>query len=1412
MIAVDDTAMHERKGGLTPPDALRESFPPGPGFAKLVAAGVLLLGLVVTIRGWIFYRHEAAEVRRSAYESLASIADLEAAGIAHWMKERRSDAQVLSTGQIVTGFLRDPNNADSRRRAVERLGVFRDAYGYVAVVVADAQGAVALKVPPDAPLAAGVVSDQIPAALSAKGVVVSDLHGAGPREPVYLWLSCPVVVSPPGAASVGGAILLVADPRDFLYPNVRKWPGSSRSGAMSLVLPREGGVEYLGEPDLAGTGEVPAPAGGRPGRADRPRLGALAGERGAGVFEALDRRGVAVLAAVRTVPGTPWLVVAREDVEEVLAPLRQQAWQVGIIAGLLILCGLLAVGLLWRRQKLAFVRASELRFRTLIENAPVAISISRHGQTIYVNHKFLALYGYASEAEVAGRSIADHWAPGFRELVIERARRRSRGERAESEYEGPGQRRDGTQFPVQAAVARVELPDGPASCAFLTDITGRRGAEQTLRQTKEQLQYILDNTRDAIFQVDLAGNYLYANAAAERLTGYSIAELRGMNLSQLVPAEHYGAVRERLVRRLAVGGEHSAMEVEVIRRDGRRLWVEVASSDVRDEEGRVCAMQGLARDVTERRRAEAQMVRLNRVHAMLTGINELIAQKQEPAAVLQAACRSAVSVGGFRMAWVGLLEPGGRNLRPLASAGAGVLPESAARGGPAGLALESGEHAVCNDLGNDPGMGSWAATAAAQGHASAAAFPLRTSGGMVGVLALYSAEPGLFEPDQVRLLDDLAADLGSGLELHQEETKRRQAEEELRESQRRFSDTLTNLEMIAVMCDREGTVTFCNNHLLGLTGWSSGDVVGRRWRDVFQPAPGDDRAGDPADTGITLESLARQFGGEILTRTGGRRLVKWTKTALRDTDGRLAGLAAIGDDITDRTRMERELKQSEERFRELAETIQEVFWIMESATGRMLYLSPAYEKIWGRPCRSLYDDPATWIETVHPEDRERMRRAVARQREGGAYDEEYRILRLDGQVRWVRDVAFPVRDAAGRVERVAGVARDVTEQRQMADQLQEAQKMEAVGQLAGGVAHDFNNILAAITIQAQLLAMARDLPPPVREGLGEIRLAADCAAKLTRQLLLFSRKQVMQSRDLDLNEVVTKIAAMLQRLVSERIQLRLRLHPAPLMIHADAGMLDQILLNLAVNARDAMPQGGTLAIQTGVREVDAGMAAFEPAAKPGRHVLLGVTDTGTGIPPEVLPRIFEPFFTTKGTGKGTGLGLATVFGIVRQHGGFIRVGSEPGKGATFEVFLPASEGAADRSVAEPEPEPVGGAETILLVEDDDRLRSLTRALLELAGYTVVVAVDGVEALDLAKTGGSGAALLVTDLVMPRGVSGQELARRLRLERPGLKVLFMSGYSAAIAGRQIDLSPGQGFLQKPFSREQLLHAARRCLDA
>ena len=552
------------------------------------------------------------------------------------------------------------------------------------------------------------------------------------------------------------------------------------------------------------------------------------------------------------------------------------------------------------------------------------------------------------------------------------------------------------------------------------------------------------------------------------------------------------------------------------------------------------------------------------------------------------------------------------------------------------------------------------------------------------------------------------------------------------------------------------------------------------------------------------------------TAADGRRFYYLVRYAPeKGADGKVATVLSISTDITERKVMEESLAERERAFRTLVENTPDAI-VRYDLNKRRVYFNPAFEAA----ARRAGLDPAQMrgrtpleITSGKPEVGHRNAEAIERViREGQPVEFEVSVEVPSGEIYACHCHFIPEFDGEGRVTSVLNIIRNVTEQRRLEDQLRQSQKMEAIGQLAGGVAHDFNNILAAIIMRTELAELDGGLSEGAAECLQQVRDYAERAANLTRQLLLFSRKQIMQPRDLDLGDVVTDFARMLQRIIGEDVRLQLRLHPVSLVTFADQGMLDQLLMNLAVNARDAMPDGGSLTIETGEELVDDETAQQEEVM-PGRYVWLRVMDTGCGIPTAILPHIFEPFYTTKEAGKGTGLGLATVFGIVKQHRGWIKVESTPGQGTRFQVHLPVSNNPTTPETPKGHVTVLrGGSQTILFVEDDEAVRDGTAALLRQFGYHVLLAASGVEALEVWKIHAREVKVLITDIVMPGGMNGQELAAELLRENPQLRVILTSGYSVDLAGKNIDLQAGEAFLQKPFSMRDLLEAIRSTLQA
>ena len=536
-----------------------------------------------------------------------------------------------------------------------------------------------------------------------------------------------------------------------------------------------------------------------------------------------------------------------------------------------------------------------------------------------------------------------------------------------------------------------------------------------------------------------------------------------------------------------------------------------------------------------------------------------------------------------------------------------------------------------------------------------------------------------------------------------------------------------------------------------------------------------------------------------------------TKVPLRGADGQIVGLIGISRDITDRKQAEAERVQLLAQLQLQIERMPLAYMLSDSNLHYSRW-NPAAERIFGFTEPEVIGKHPFDI-VVPPKSQPEMASIFDKNKAGNMEAHgEFENRTKDGRTLICEWHNTPLFEESGAFVGLLSLAQDITDRKNLEAQLRQSQKMEGIGTLAGGVAHDFNNILAIIQMQAELLKDDGDLSASQMEAADDIVSAVQRASALTRQLLLFSSREIFQPRDLDLCASVADMVKMLKRIVGEHIDIRLNMAPRPMFLHADAGMIDQVLLNLVVNARDAMPDGGRLVIETSAVEFDELAVSQTAGARVGSFVCLSVSDTGHGIPPDILTKIFEPFFTTKDVGKGTGLGLSTVFGIAQQHNGWVTVYSEVGRGTIFRVYLPRLVKTAESKPSQAGPIAVnGGNEMILLAEDDPAVRLSVRRSLSKLGYRVVEAPTGIKALEVWKQNRDEIRLLLTDLVMPDGMSGKDLAQHILRESPGLKVIYMSGYGADVIGRDSPMKDGIDFLTKPFAADKLAKVVRRCLD-
>jgi len=678
--------------------------------------------------------------------------------------------------------------------------------------------------------------------------------------------------------------------------------------------------------------------------------------------------------------------------------------------------------------------------------------------------------------------------------------------------------------------------------------------------------------------------------------------------------------------------------------------------------------------------------------------------------------------------------------------------------------------------------------------------PFRSHYGKVlGTFAMYYSQPGEPTSPEIEVLEAAARLAAIAVE-------RWQGDVELRRAADNYRDLVENLNEIVFSLDVEGKVTYISPPIEGLSGYRTDEMTGKPFVEFVHP---DDRQ-------LLHDCLAQVFAGNLKPRefrlVDKRGFVHWCRNSSRPqfVRGQLVGITSIIVDISEQRKTQEALRQAEQNYRAIFE--EAIVGIFRTAPeGQYIVVNPALARMLGydspEEVKASVSDVARQL-YVEPEQRREFQTLV--EKEGSVRGFECQVYRKNGSKMWMSVNARAVYQN-GRLVGYEGTNEDITERKLLQEQLLQAQRLDAVGRLAGGVAHDFNNLLGVVLGQGELLLERLPFADPSRRRVEQICQAAHRAVSLTAQLLAFGRQQILHPVVLDLNSVLRNLNDIMTRVIGEDVDVVNRYDPALGLVKGDVGQIEQVLLNLAVNARDAMPQGGTLTIETSNIEIDSIAQRYSGAA-PGRYALLTIRDTGTGMDEETMAQIFEPFFTTKERNRGTGLGLATVYGIVKQSGGYVSVSSELGVGTTFSLYFPRTEESltAESPAGRPQTSQESGGETILVVEDSDPMRGVTREFLESAGYKVLEADNPERALELVEEQRSPICLIITDVVMPR-MNGRVLAERLTTRPPMMKVLYISGYTDEAVFR-CGVRPGRrDFLNKPFTRDGLLNRVREVLQ-
>jgi two-component system cell cycle sensor histidine kinase/response regulator CckA len=887
------------------------------------------------------------------------------------------------------------------------------------------------------------------------------------------------------------------------------------------------------------------------------------------------------------------------------------------------------------------------------------------------------------------------------------------------------------------------------------DITEQKVAGQLLRETEDRYRDLVEHSHDLICTHDLQGRLLSINEPPARILGYSPDEILNTPMKQFIPPELQSEF-DQYLHRMKTQGFATGLLCVLTKTGERRIWE--YHNTLRTEGVSTPIVRGIAHDVTEQKRIERALRNSE--------------QKFAKAFMSSPIDIAITTLDGGRFIDVNDAFERQTGFRRSEVLGRTSLDLTL-------WADPKARTAVVDDLKNGRKV-------------SNREIRFRDKSGAIKT-KLYSAEA--IEIDGNPCLLAVCEDV----------TTFKEAQEALKQSEEKFSKAFRcSPNIVAIVSRSDGRFIDVNESFEKQTGYSRDEVLGHKGGELgILPDPSQRQE---LIREIKLSGRIANKQAEVRRKSGDMIQVLFSIEQIELNDEKC--LLAVAQEITSRIKMEEALRASEERFQLMAENIQEIFWIIEPKTLRLIYASPAYEKIWERPHEEIKRDPTAYLKSIHPDDVPRILEKLGRLQTAGHLEDEYRIVCPGGRIKWIVSQAFTAKDSHGQLTFV-GTTEDVTARHDSEEALRQAQKMDAIALLAGGISHDFNTLLTGVLGYAELLLMSSDLTDSNRRKVEAVVAAAVQARAITQQLLTLGRKQHLKPTVVNLNALITDLADFLRRMAGQDTEIVSDLHWDVGGVKTDATQLTQVIMNLVANARDAMSQGGKLTIRTfavDVAELDPQL----PGIEPGRYTVLAISDTGCGMEKNTLARIFEPFFTTKPEGKGTGLGLAMVHGIIEQSGGHIRVSSRLGEGTTFKIFLPSTQEPVERTTIDrTQPKTIAGCETILVVDDHDVARRLTLDFLSAHGYQVLIAKNGREAIQMAKKRSAPIELLLTDVVMPK-MSGPELAKSVTTLHPETKVLYMTAYADVMDVANLALEDRCEVLHKPYMHHELMGKVRQLL--
>ncbi len=1320
--------------------------------------------------GYGYYRSEFRRIQKEKYEDLAAIAELKADQIREWRQERLEDIGSLSRSPMFKRtfeeWLRDRKNELLLEDLKDKLVVEQRTGGYADAILLSPDGNILLSVKPQPDPLSPATKVAIGAALANRSPVLSDLY-RNPQGTVLIDAVAPIL-GPKGQPIAAG--LFRSNAESLLYPLIQSWPTSSRTAETLLIRKDGDGVLFLN--DLRHRANTALSLRDPLTLTELPAVQAVLGKQG--MFHGKDYRGVEVLADLRPVPDSPWFMVAKVDSSEILSEARNRGEVTALFAGLFILlaAGVTAYGYRYRQARLyqdlyrseREQRQAQEQFRTTLYSIGDAVITTDTGGLMKQMNPVAELLTGWLEAEAKGKPLDEVF-----HIVNEDSR-----EELESPVQGvlrEGQvvglanhnlliSKDGVERPIADSGAPIRDETSAITGVVLVfrDQTEERRSRKALEESEERYRTLADHIYDWEFWIAPDGRLVYCSPSCERVTGYRAEEyVSDPDLLNRIVHPDDAAIWDQHGSRTSQCFDTCEFDYRIIPRNGEVVWIAHCCSPVYTGEGRYLGRRISHRDITKRKRAEAALVESEKKFRLL----------YEEAPVAYQSLDEEGHLLQVNQTWLQLLR---------------YTPDE-----------------VIGRIFAD------FLTPRSQERFRETFAEFKRFGQVHGVeLEIVCKDKSVIDVS----IDGRISRAGGGEFRHthcvfQDITQRKKSEKALQESEQKYRATFNTASVGIDLVDRQGRFVEVNNTTSEFLGYTAEEIRHLTIFDVTHPEDVS-RSREMHEAMIRGEMEAYRLEKRYMRKDGSILWANVDVSAIRDADGQYRATVGVIRDITQRKKLEETHIRLAAAVEQAAETVE-----ITDPEGTIVYVNPSFETTTGYSREEVVGNNPRILKSGH-HDVEFYKRMWDTIANGKIWTGHFINKKKDGTL-FEEDVSIsPVKDDLGKTVNYVAVKRDVTSEVSLQRQLLQAQKMEAIGTLAGGIAHDFNNILQVVLGYSELLLTGKSGKDPDHADLQKINHAACSGADLVRNLLTFSRKVEPKPVPMDLNNQIRNVEKLLHRTIPRMIDIRLELAEDLKRINADPGQIEQIIMNFAVNARDAMGEKGSLTIRTEDVVLDEEYCRMNAEARPGDHVMLSVSDTGHGMDRETLQHIFEPFYTTKELGRGTGLGLAMVYGIVKQHDGHLTCYSEVGKGTTFRVYLPAILSEPE-DVAESVVEtPAFGTETLLLVDDEEFVRDLGARILSRVGYKVLTATNGKEALDLFQREHTQISLVILDLIMPE-MGGKECLRELRKIDPNVKVLIASGLSADSSLTESSGLGARGFVSKPFKMKELLRQVRKVLD-